>query len=154
MWTSLKICSHCVAVVHCLDCTNDFNAWFISYSKKLNRTKLSTSSVKPNVEKKTSQNRYSQRKAKPQILLHTLHYSFSSLPPIYTTSNAFLVEEPCASSSVISFGYQQQPTYLNWCSSYPCPPWSAELPNSVITQNTQNICGVSLVNSFSNLVIC
>jgi len=76
MWTSLKICSHCVAVVHCLDCTNDFNAWFISYSKKLNRTKLSTSSVKPNVGKKPSQNHYSQRKANHQFyhILYILHF--------------------------------------------------------------------------------
>ena len=89
MWTSIKICSHCVAVVHCLDCIQDFIGWFTSHSKKLNLTKLCTSNVTQNADKKPSQNRYSQRKAKPPILSWTLHSSFIS--PSTTTINAPLL---------------------------------------------------------------
>ena len=89
MWTSLKICSHCVAVAHCLDCTQDFIGWFTSHSKKLNLTKLCTSNVTQNAGKKPLQNRYSQRKAKPLILSWTLHSSFIS--PSTTTINAPLL---------------------------------------------------------------
>ena len=91
MWTSLKICSHCVAVAHCLDCTKDIIAWFTSHSKKLNLTKLSTNNVTKSVGKKPSQNRYSQRKAtKPPILSCTLHSSFTS-PPATTIDAPFLI---------------------------------------------------------------
>ena len=82
MSTSLKIYSHCVVVAHCLDCTQDFIGWFTSHSKKLNLTKLCTSNVMQNVGKKPSQNRYSQRKAKPPILsgLYILHLLIHQLP--------------------------------------------------------------------------
>ena len=86
MWTSFKICSHCVAVAHCLDCTQDFIGWFTSHSKKLNLTKLCTSNITQNIGKKPSQSRYSQRKAKPPILSWALHSSFTS--PSTTTINA------------------------------------------------------------------
>lgn len=161
MWTSLKICSHCVAVAHSLDRTNDFIAWFTSHSKKLNLTKISTRNVTQDVGKKP-QNCYSQRKPKPPILSHTLYSSFSSPQantinaPVFdepfalsgmSTITGSVFNEPFASSSGMSFGYQQQPTYPNWWSSYPCPPWSAEIPKSVLTQN---FCGVSLSNSCGN----
>lgn len=129
-----------VAVVHCLDHTKDFIEWFTSHSKKLNLTKLSTSNVTHNVGKKPSQNRYSQRKAKPPILSRTLHSSFTS--PQATISPPFF-DPPCASSSGMSFGYQQQSTFPNWWTSCPYPPWGAETPTSL----TQNF---SLTNSFAN----
>ena len=145
MWTSLKICSHCVAVAHCLDRAKDFIMWFTSHSKKLNLTKLSTSNVTQNVGKKPSQNRYSQRKAKPPILSRTLHSSFTSPPA--TTVDAPFFDTQCASSSGMSVSYQQQPPYPYWWSPYHYPPWGAEVPTSVLTQN---VCGVSLTNSFGN----
>lgn len=158
MWTSLKICSHCVAVLHCLDRTKDFIAWFTLHSTKVNLTKLSTSNVAQNVGKKPSQNRYSQRKVKPPILSRTLHSAFTSptinmpffdipcassssmsSPPTTTINAPFL-----ASSSGTSLGYQQQPTYPNWWSSYPYLPWGAEMPTSVLSHN------FALTNSFGN----
>ena len=47
----------------------------------------------------------------------------------------------------MSVSYQQQPTYPYWWSPYHYPPWGAEVPTSVLTQN---VCGVSLTNSFGN----
>ena len=143
MWTSHKISSHCVAVAHCLDCTQDFIGWFTSHSKKLNLTKLCTSKVMQNIGKKPLQNCYSQRKAKPPILSWTLHSSFTS--PSTTTINAPFYDGPCALSTGVPFGYLQEPTYPNWWSSYSYQPWGVEMPtNSMLTQN------FSLSNSFCN----
>ena len=134
MWTSHKICSHCVAVAHCLDCTQDFIGWFTSHSKKLNLTKLCTSKVMQNIGKKPSQNHYSQRKAKPPILSWALHSSFPS--PSTTTINALFYDGPCASSTGVPFGYLQEPTYPNWWSSYSYQLWGVEMPTtSMLIQN-------------------
>ena len=77
MWTSLKICSHCIAVVHCLDCASEYISWFIANSK-VNLTKITMSGIGPNVGKKPSQNCYSQRKSKAPILKRVPHSSFAS----------------------------------------------------------------------------
>jgi len=82
MWTALKICSHCVAVAYSLNVSNNFIGWFIAYSKQPNLTKMTTSHIGPNVGKKPSQNRYSQRKAKPPVLTCTVNPSLSSRPGI------------------------------------------------------------------------
>ena len=70
MWTTIKICSHCVAVAHCLDCTSEYISWFIANSN-INLTKITTSGVGRNVGKKSSQNRYSQRKNKVPVVCYS-----------------------------------------------------------------------------------
>ena len=65
MWTS---CSHCIAVVHSLDCASEYISWFIANSN-VNLTKIITSGIGPNVVKKPSQNRIGtlKEKGRPQF---------------------------------------------------------------------------------------
>ena len=79
MWTSLKICSHCVAIAHCLNVTGELVNWFTVNSKQPNLTKITTGHIGRNIGKKPSQNRYYQRKTKPPILAHTMN-PYSLLP--------------------------------------------------------------------------
>lgn len=84
MWTSLRICSHCVAVAQCLNVTDGYISWFTANWKQPNLTKLTTSHFGQNVGKKPTQSRYLQRKAKPPILARTVHSGLSSKPTAVT----------------------------------------------------------------------
>ena len=114
MWTSLKICSHCIAVVHSLDCASEYISWFIANSN-VNLTKVITSGIRPNVVKKPSQNRYSQRKRKAPILTHVLHSSFapSEQPGVsnklfYGSTSPFQVPHSLPSNFTGAFGNTHQ----------------------------------------------
>ena len=52
MWTSLKMCLHCVAVAVKLNILDDIVEWFMGNVKELNLTKLITNNVPCNVGKK------------------------------------------------------------------------------------------------------
>ena len=104
MWTTIKICSHCVAVAHCLDCTSEYISWFIANSN-INLTKITTSGVGRNVGKKPSQNRYSQRKNKVPVVSRIPHSSFTSSeqatalePPSFDNTSPFQAPHPLTST--------------------------------------------------------
>ena len=130
MWTSLKICSHCIAQVS------------TSVGSKINLTKITTSDVGRNVGKKPSQNRYSQRKSKVPILTRVPHASFASSEqlcaseaPFYENTSAFQVPRSLTSTfdGPFSNTYQQSAFYPNWC-NYPYPPFNAEMPHPMLTE--------------------
>ena len=76
MWTSLKICSHCVAVASTIGCLESFVKWFIANTKKPpNITKMTTKHIPQSICKKKSHSRYSKRKGKPPIT--------ARVPPAY-----------------------------------------------------------------------
>ena len=112
-------------------------------------TKITTSGVGPNVGKKPSQNRYSQRKSKVPILTCVPHASFASSEqlcaseaPFCENTSAFQVPRSLTSTfdGPFSNTYQQSAFYPNWC-NYPYPPFNAEMPHPMLTQNFS---GVSL----------
>ena len=144
MWTSLKICSHCVAVAHSLDCASEYVSWVIA-NAKTNLTKITTSGVGSNVGKKPSQNRYSQRKNKLPISTRIPHSSFTSSVqmaaselPTHGYTSPF--QSPHSSTFDASFGsiYQQPGFFPNWC-NYPYSPFNVEMPAHPML--TQNFCG-------------
>ena len=76
MWTSLKICSHCVAVAATVGTLRSFVKWYVaSANKPPNITKITAKNVPHNVGKKLSHSRYSSRKAKPPVT--------ARIPPAY-----------------------------------------------------------------------
>ena len=147
MWTSLKICSHCIAVVHCLDCASEYISWFIANSK-VNLTKITTSGIGPNVGKKPSQNRYSQRKSKAPILKRVSHSSFASSEqpgvselPFYESTSPFQVPHSSTTTFDGVFGntYQQSGFYPNWCNYPYYSPFNVEMPNPMLAQNFSGV---------------
>ena len=92
MWTSLKLCSHCVAVAHTVGCLNGFVEWYVANAKKLNITKLTTKCVPRSVGKKSSHSRYSQRKGKAPITVR--------VPPTFTDQSASSAQEHIAGPSL------------------------------------------------------
>lgn len=140
MWTSLKICSHCVAVVHSLDCVSKYVNWFTT-NAKTNLTKITTSCIGANVGKKPSQNRYSQRKSKLPISTRIPHSSFTSSEQVTASESpsygyTSLFQSPRSSTFDAPFGniYQQPGFFPNWC-NYPYSPFNAEMPHPMLTQN-------------------
>jgi len=79
IWTSLKICSHCVAVASNLGCLESFVKWYTANTKKPpNITKMTTKHVPQNIGKNQSHSRYSKRKSKLPVT--------SRIPPAFTSS--------------------------------------------------------------------
>ena len=153
MWTSLKICSHCVAVVHCLNVTGELVNWFTINSKQPNLTKITTGHIGRNIGKKPSQNRYSQRKTKPPVLARTMNPGFSSAPDVMTTSSAIQssstmavpVSTGMSNSCQHSFPFGPGPN--PWWGMYSYPPWTTDTPFS--SQYYDNHNTLSGYNSFS-----
>lgn len=94
MWTSLKLCSHCVAVAHTVGCVSAFVEWYVANAKKVNITKLTTKNVPRSVGKKSSHSRYSQRKGKMPIT--------ARVPPAFANKSANRDEESIAATSISS----------------------------------------------------
>ena len=92
MWTSLKICSHCVAVAHSMGCTSDYVKWFLSNAKMPNLTRLTTTQVPQGVGKKPSHRRYSQRKTTATTIPRAANTS-TTVPPT-TTAPPFATGPP------------------------------------------------------------
>ena len=97
MWTSLKNCSHCVAVAQCLNITDGYISWFTTNWSNL--TKLTNSHFGQNIGKKPTQSHHSQRKAKPPILGHTVH---SGLPSELICMTVSASRFPMQGTSTIS----------------------------------------------------
>ena len=66
MWSTLKICAHCVAVAHIFSVDGQFASWISTNAKSTNLTKVTTKQVSQSVGKKPS-NRHSTRKKMPAI---------------------------------------------------------------------------------------
>ena len=116
MWTSLKICSHCIAVVHSLGCASEYISWFIANSN-VNLTKIATSGIGPNVGNKPSQNRYSKKRKAP-ILTCVPHSLFapSEQPGVsnelfYESTSPFQVPHSLTSNFTGAFGNTHQQVY-------------------------------------------
>lgn len=90
MWTSLKLCSHCVAVAHTVGCVSEFVEWYVANAMKVNITKLTTKNVPRSVGKKSSHSRYSQRKGKTPIT--------ARVPPAFANKLANCHEESIAAT--------------------------------------------------------
>ena len=88
MWTSLKICSHYVAVAHSMGCTGDYVTWFPGNAKLPNITRLSMQ-VPQGVVKKPSHRHYSQRKNTSNTIARVANTS--ATVPAFATGSPYLL---------------------------------------------------------------